>query len=160
MAQVVKRLPAMQEDLGSIPGSGRSPGEGNGNPLQYALKNSLDGGAWKATVHGVAKSRIQLSDFSFSFLVLVQWAQWARTRDSEYPAHSNQHICLTLQLTPRGGHRIIMTHTHTSSPRIQDIQFLDCLSISLTSVSMRPLTGPNLSTLVDLRTSEKSTKTK
>ena len=63
-------------DLGSIPGLGRSPGERNGNPLQYALKNSLDGGAWKATVHGVAKSRIQLSDFSFSFLVLVQWAQF------------------------------------------------------------------------------------
>ena len=45
-------------DLGSIPGSGRSPGEGNGNPLQYScLENPMDGGAWKATVHGVAKSR-------------------------------------------------------------------------------------------------------
>ena len=42
---------------GSIPGSGRSPGEGNGNPLQYScLENSMDGGAWWATVHGVAKS--------------------------------------------------------------------------------------------------------
>ena len=45
-------------DLGSIPGLGRSPGEGNGNPLQYScLENPMDGGAWKATVHGVAKSR-------------------------------------------------------------------------------------------------------
>ena len=45
-------------DLGSIPGSGRSPGEGNGNPLQYScLENPMDGGAWWATVHGVAKSR-------------------------------------------------------------------------------------------------------
>ena len=45
-------------DLGSIPGLGRSPGEGNGNPLQYScLENSMDGGAWQATVHGVAKSR-------------------------------------------------------------------------------------------------------
>ena len=44
-------------DLGSIPGSGRSPGEGNGNPLQYScLDNSMNGGAWWATVHGVAKS--------------------------------------------------------------------------------------------------------
>ena len=44
-------------DLGSIPGSGRSPGEGNGNLLQYScLENSMDGGAWWATVHGVAKS--------------------------------------------------------------------------------------------------------
>ena len=43
--------------LGSIPGSGRSPGEGNGNSLQYAcLKNPMDRGAWWATVHGVAES--------------------------------------------------------------------------------------------------------
>ena len=43
-------------DLGSIPGSGRSPGEGNGNPLQYScLENSMDGGAWWATVHGLQR---------------------------------------------------------------------------------------------------------
>ena len=52
-------------DQGSIPGSGRSPGEGNGNPLQDScLENPMDGGAWWATVHGVAKSRTQLSDFT------------------------------------------------------------------------------------------------
>ena len=52
-------------DPGSIPGSGRSPGEGNGNPLQYScLENPMDGGAWQATVHGVAKSRTRLSDFT------------------------------------------------------------------------------------------------
>ena len=45
-------------DLGLIPGLGRSPGEGNGNPLQYScLENSMDGGAWWATVHRVAKSQ-------------------------------------------------------------------------------------------------------
>ena len=45
-------------DLGSISGSGRSPGEGNGNPLQYScLENHMDRGAWWATVHGVAKSQ-------------------------------------------------------------------------------------------------------
>ena len=45
-------------DLGSIPGSGRSPGEGNGHPLRYScLENPMDRGAWWATVHGVAKSR-------------------------------------------------------------------------------------------------------
>ena len=44
-------------DPGSIPGWGRSPGEGNGNPLQYScLENSMDRGAWQATVHGLAKS--------------------------------------------------------------------------------------------------------
>ena len=54
-------------DLGSIPGSGRSPGEGNGNPLQYScLENPMDGGAWWATVHGVTKSRTGLSDFTFT----------------------------------------------------------------------------------------------
>ena len=55
-------------DVGSIPGSGRSPGEGNGNPVQYScLENSVDGGAWKAAVHGVAEGRTQLSDFTFTF---------------------------------------------------------------------------------------------
>ena len=49
-------------NLGSIPGSGKSPGEGNGNPLQYScLENSMDRGAGRATVHGVAKSWTQLS---------------------------------------------------------------------------------------------------
>ena len=52
-------------DLGSIPGSGRSPGEGNGNPLQYScLENPMDQGAWWATVHGVAKNQTRLSDFT------------------------------------------------------------------------------------------------
>ena len=54
-------------DPGSIPGSGRSPGEENGNPLPYScLENSMDGGAWWAIVHGVAKSWTRLSDFTFS----------------------------------------------------------------------------------------------
>ena len=61
---------------GSIPGSGRFPGEGNGNPLQYSwLENSMDGGAWWATVHGVAKSRTWLSDFTFTFFsaLRIRW---------------------------------------------------------------------------------------
>ena len=50
-------------DLGSIPGSGRSPGEGNVNPLQYSgLENPMDRGAWLAIVYGVEKSQTQLSD--------------------------------------------------------------------------------------------------
>ena len=44
-------------DPGSIPGLGRSLGEGNGNPLYYCLENPMDRGAWQAAVHGVAKSR-------------------------------------------------------------------------------------------------------
>ena len=57
---VVKGLPASEEDArdtGLIPGSGRFPGEGNGNPLQYSyLENSMDRGVWQATVHGITKS--------------------------------------------------------------------------------------------------------
>ena len=50
-------------DPGLIPGLVKSPGEGNGNPLQYScLENSMDRGAWRATFHGVTKSRTQLSD--------------------------------------------------------------------------------------------------
>ena len=50
-------------DLGSVPGLGRSPGEGNGNALQYScLENLTDRGTWWATVHGVTKSQTQLSD--------------------------------------------------------------------------------------------------
>ena len=60
----VKNLPANAGDVGdvgSIPGSGRSPGGGNGNPLQYScLKNPNDRGAWQATVHRAAKSQTQL----------------------------------------------------------------------------------------------------
>ena len=53
---VVKNLPANAGDAGLIPGSGRSPRERNGNPCQYScLGNSMDRGAWRATVHGVTK---------------------------------------------------------------------------------------------------------
>ena len=51
-------------DPSSIPGSGRSPGEGNGNPLQYScLENPMDGGTWWAIVHRVAKSQTRLRDY-------------------------------------------------------------------------------------------------
>ena len=63
---VVKNVPVNAgdtKDAGLVPGSGRSPGEGNGNTLQYSyLGNPIHGGVWWATVHGVAKSQTQLSD--------------------------------------------------------------------------------------------------
>ena len=63
---MVENLPAKAVDAGSIPGSGRPLGEGNGNPLQYScLENSRDGGAWWATVHGVEKSQTRPSDFTY-----------------------------------------------------------------------------------------------
>ena len=60
-------------DLGSILGLGRSPGVGNGNPLQYScLEDPMDRGAWLTTVHGVAKSWTQLNDFThFHYLEKV-----------------------------------------------------------------------------------------
>ena len=59
---MVKNSSANARDSSSIPGSGRSPGEGNGNPLQYScLGNYRDRGAWQTTVHGVAKSLTLLS---------------------------------------------------------------------------------------------------
>ena len=67
MALVVKNLSTNAGDVALIPGSGRSSGEGKGNPLQYCcLENPMDGGAWQATAHGVAKIRTRLSNFSFT----------------------------------------------------------------------------------------------
>ena len=55
-SSVGKETACSAGDLGSIPGSGRSPGEGNGNPLQYScLENPMDKGVWQATAHGVAR---------------------------------------------------------------------------------------------------------
>ena len=103
-------------DPGLISGLGRSSGEGNGNPLQYScLENSMEGGAWLATVHGVAKSRTRLNDFTFflscSFLedleedlfpCLLQlpevaWTSWLVASASMFKAHHpnlslHQHI--------------------------------------------------------------------
>ena len=67
-------------DLGSIPGLGRSPGEGKGNPLHYAcLENPMDEGAWSATVHGVTKSRTWLSDFSLLEVRISACEFWGDT---------------------------------------------------------------------------------
>ena len=68
MAQTVKVSACSAGDPGSLPGSGRCPGEENGNPLQYScLENSMDGGAWWATVRGVTKSQTGLIDFTYRF---------------------------------------------------------------------------------------------
>ena len=66
-------------DVGSLPGSGRSPGKGHGSSLQYScLENPMDRGAWQATVHGVAKSQTQLKRLS---------------------THASTHISLSLSLS-------------------------------------------------------------
>ena len=92
---VEKNLAASAGDEGWISGSGRSPGEGNGNPLQYScLENPRDRGAWQATVHGVTKSWTWLSDWAHTLGDLIGFSirqlDWAR------PAHFRKTLlCLT-----------------------------------------------------------------
>ena len=77
VAQTVKASAYKVGDPGSIPGSGRASGEGNGNPLQYSCReNPMNGGAWQATVCGVAKSQTRLSNFttrkgSLKFIIIA-----------------------------------------------------------------------------------------
>ena len=71
MALVVANA-GVARDVGSIPGSGRSPGVGNGNPLQYScLGNPMDGGVRQSTVHGATKSQTQLN-------TITNWAYFAK----------------------------------------------------------------------------------
>ena len=86
VAQTVKRLAYNAGDLGSIPGLGRSSGEGNGNPLRYScLENPMDREAWWATVHWVKKSRTRLSNFTFTFT-------FSNSSSSEYSEISDNFI--------------------------------------------------------------------
>ena len=68
---MVKNLPVNAGDVRD--GSGRSPGEGNGNPLQYScLENAMDRGAWQATAHGASKSQIRLKQLSMHSVLHVK----------------------------------------------------------------------------------------
>ena len=92
---VVKNLPANAggaRDASSIPGSGRSPGSGNGNPLQYSwLENSMDRGAWQAVVHGVANSQTKLNTHTYIYLfffIFFSHIDYYRILSSvPYPTH-------------------------------------------------------------------------
>ena len=90
-------------ELSSIPGSGRALVEGNGNPLQYScLENSIDRGAWRATVHGVTKNQTQLSD---KHLNVPAWKQrWCR-RYSRNRFHSHGRHDFNPQFSSRPGFR-------------------------------------------------------
>ena len=88
-------------DLGSISVSGRFPGEGYGNPLQYScLENPMDGGAWQTTVHGVTKSWPQLSDFTFTFLTHSRCGWQPQQRSGQCPGMSEarSEACSALSL--------------------------------------------------------------
>ena len=96
VAQMVKASAYNAEDPGSIPGSGRSPGEGNGNPLLYScLENPMDGGAWWTAVHGVTKSQTWLSNFTFTFVPLYPCQSLAQyVVDTKCSINSNKHLGL------------------------------------------------------------------
>ena len=80
-------------DPGLVPGLGRSPGEGNGNLLQYSwLENPMDRGAWWAIVHGVANSQTRLSDFFFlMFIAALLFTTAKRQKQLKCPS-TNEHI--------------------------------------------------------------------
>ena len=81
-------------DVGLIPGLGRSLGEGHGNPLQYScLENLMDRGAWRATVHGIAKSWIQLSDLACAHACTHPSSLLVDTRQLNWPLNVVAHGC-------------------------------------------------------------------
>ena len=105
---VVKNLPASARDEGSIPGSGRSPGEGHGYSLRYScLENSMDRGAWWATVHGATESWTWLNAHTHS--------ETAASRGE----HEDTHLGI-LFLLPMKGHKqrspLVPLHVDLSSP--------------------------------------------
>ena len=118
---VGKNLPANTGDIGSIPALGRSPGKGNGNPLQYScLKSPMDRGAWQVTVHRVTKSQTWLKRLSkhacmmqsdilhFIYSILLYSFYWSKV-DLQYHVVANvQHI----QFYTHTNIYVCITHTH------------------------------------------------
>ena len=103
---VVKNLPANAGDAGPIPGSGRSSGGGNGNPLQYScLGNPMDRGAWRATVHGVAKELDMTEQLNNNNNNLLEQKQNARMTDGE--AGGCQQLCVCVWVREREREREI-----------------------------------------------------
>ena len=77
---MVKNLPANAGDVGLIPGSGISPGEGNGSPLQYScLENTMDRGAWWATAHGVTEESDTTERLHFHFISAIVYSDSSTT---------------------------------------------------------------------------------
>ena len=86
-------------NLGSIPGLGRIPGEGNGNPLQYScLENPMGRGVWQATVHGVTESRTRLSNQHFSSPQILERKKLGQAAELDITSRC-QHIIVPLEAT-------------------------------------------------------------
>ena len=104
-ASEVKAIACKERDPGSIPGSGRSPGEGSGNPLQYScMENPMDRGAWWVTVYGVAKSRTRLSDFIRIYIYIYGLQNSLFSQCSICGTVTNCHLFFTLFV------RILLLH--------------------------------------------------
>ena len=89
------------EDPGLIPGLGRSPGKGNGNPLQYScLENPMDREAWQATVHGVAKSWTQLSNWHLYFHFSYMDKQGSSTVKFVHHTSRKKGLVVQLRISP------------------------------------------------------------
>ena len=114
---VVKKAACNAGDLGSIPGSGRSPGEGNGKLLQYScLENPMDRGTWQATVYRVAKSRTGLSGLHrlpwLDYISIIQKDKWREFLKAFLLPYSSQAD--TLQ-KPEVGKRNLISFSSASS---------------------------------------------
>ena len=113
LAQEGKKSACNAGDPGSIPGSGKSPGEGNGNPLQYfCLENSRDRGAWQATVHEVAKGQTRPHNWHTLGARLQFMGSQSRTRLSDWTelnwgARHNRIVCKILKYQWNGNPALV-----------------------------------------------------
>ena len=101
VTQMMRNLPASARDLGSIPESGRSPGGGNGNPLQYScLESPMGRGAWRATVHGVTQSPwlTHTKTHTDKLTPVLRLVMWEKAKPNRIPAFSV--VTWVLMLSP------------------------------------------------------------
>ena len=135
MVRVVKNLPANAGDVrdsGLIPGLGSSPGEGNGNPLQYScLENPMDRGAWRATVHGVAQNRTQLKwlsmaqvKYMFNFIRSCQTCF-----QSDYSILYSHKLCTSVLMSPCAHQCLLSVLIAITDVRCYVIVVLICISL-------------------------------
>ena len=97
-------------DASSIPGLGRSPGRGNGNPLQYSCQdNPMARGAWQATIHGVAGSQTRLSNWAGTHILWITSCFW-NTPDTSVPIPLPHHSCCSLCCSSLPG--MPLSHTY------------------------------------------------
>ena len=129
----VKVSASNARDLGLIPGSGRSPGEGNGNPLQ---ENPMDGGAWWATVHGVAKSRTRLSNLTFNYSALLyNWMVWSSCSLGTHKSLLQQHSPKASMLWHSALFTVQLSHPYMTTGKTRRTFVSNVMSLLLNMLS-------------------------